>query len=159
MSHITSKIVNAASEQTRDMSGMGGIIARVINYHPPKGGGSGEDAGSDAKAGRCFCDRHKGNRMKIEERHTVDIEIVTEKKTDIWNAVPCFMYAQGIIDHGFQKNDKVFIQFVNGDRSQPVAVAYYRPPGTLDQFWNSMKYTMAGFMMDYVFDSINVGSD
>lgn len=155
MTNFSERIIKDSTENTRDQIN-GGIIGIVINYHPPKGGGSDQD-GTDKKAGRCFCDRHNGERMKMYERHTVDVEIVTEKKKEIWNAVPCFMYAQGIIDHGFKKNDKVFINFINNDLAYPVAIAYYRNPKRLDNFWNSLKYSMANFVQEYVVDAFNIG--
>lgn len=137
-------------DNTKDVIS-GGVIGRVTAYHPPKGN---KDDGSDKKAGRCFCERHKGKRMEMFERHTVDVEVVTEQKTTIWEAVPCFMYAQGIIDHGFKQNDKVYIQFINNDLSHPIAIAYYREPTRLDGFWNSLKYSMANFVQEYVIDAI-----
>lgn len=150
---FSDKMNREIMDNTKDIIS-GGVIGRVLRYHPPKGNAP-EKEGSDKKAGRCFCSRHNGQRMEMFERHTVDVEIVTERQKTEWKAVPCFMYAQGIIDHGFKENDKVYIQFINNDLSHPVAIAYYRPPNKLDNFWNSLKYSMANFVQEYVVDAIN----
>lgn len=150
--NLIEKVNKEVMSNTKDVIS-GGVIGRVVRYHPPKGNAPELD-GSDKKAGRCFCSRHKGRRMEMFERHTVDVEVTTEMKTTVWEAVPCFMYAQGIIDHGFRENDKVYIQFINNDLSHPVAIAYYRPPTKLDNFWNSLKFSMANFVDEYIISAI-----
>lgn len=134
--------IRNVSQDNNDKKALGGIIGRVIDYHPP--------VGTDSKPGKCRCSRHNGDYMEIFERHSVDVEIISEKKKEYLYAVPCLMYAQGIIDQGFVRDDKVFISFVGGDRNHPVAIAYYRPPNKIDFFWNNLKYSMSTYVSDFI---------
>ena len=136
------KRIREVSQDNNDKKSGGGIIGRVIDYHPP--------VGTDSKPGKCRCSRHNGDYMEIFERHSVDVEIISEKKKEYLYAVPCLMYAQGIIDQGFVRDDKVFISYIDGDKNHPVAIAYYRPPNKIDFFWNNLKYSMSTHISDFI---------
>lgn len=124
-----------ASERRSD-----GLIGKVVNYHP--------NTGTKNEGGPCNCSRHKGGKIEVWERHTVDVDVLQGNKVQRLSAVPCFVYSQGIIDKGFVKNDRVWIQFINGDTSMPIATAYYREPDQLELFWNNLKIRVAGFFED-----------
>lgn len=117
-----------------------GHIGKVVNYHG--------FTGTKDKAGPCGCERHQNQVMELYERHSVDVDILMESKIQRLHSVPCFMYAQGIIDKGFEKNDRVFIQYINGDMTMPVATAYYREPEGLEIFWNNLKYSVGKFVTE-----------
>ena len=115
-------------------------IGKVVNYHGV--------TGTKDEAGECECDRHKGKKMKLSERHSVDVDVLIENKVQRWNAVPCFIYAQGLIDKGFVPNDRVYIQFINGDNQMPVATAYYREPKGLTIFWQNLKHRVGNYVLE-----------
>lgn len=119
-----------------------GMIGKVVNYHPNTGK---KNKDGSFEGGKCNCDRHQGGMMESYEMHSVDVDVLLGNKMQRLLAVPCFVYSQGVIDKGFVKNDRVWIQYVNGDASLPVATAYYRDPDQLDLFWNNLKYRVAGF--------------
>ncbi|SFJ66049.1 hypothetical protein SAMN02799624_05432 [Paenibacillus sp. UNC496MF] len=77
--------------------------------------------------------------------HTVDVEVRTGQQVTKYNNVPCFVYSQGIIDHGLSENDRVWIQFINGDQKQPIVTAFYRDPSQAEMFWNDLKYGVSEF--------------
>lgn len=95
--------------------------------------------------GVCRCGRHKGEKIEVWEQHTVDVDVLQGNKIQKLYAVPCFVYSQGVIDKGFTKNDRVWIQFINGDPSMPIATAYYREPDQIELFWNNLSIRVAGF--------------
>lgn len=105
-----------------------GVIGKVVHYHP--------------KANVCDCPRHRenGGALPKEEMHSVDVDVLSGTKIERLYGVPCFVYSQGVIDHGFKPNDRVYIQFVNGDKQYPIAIAYYREPDTLELFWNNLRF-------------------
>ncbi|HHT7153286.1 hypothetical protein P4388_33960 [Bacillus thuringiensis] len=117
-----------------------GLIGKVTDYHP--------NTGTKTEGGNCNCSRHKGGKIEVWERHTVDVDVLQGNKIQHLCAVPCFVYSQGVIDKGFVKNDRVWIQFINGDPSMPIATAYYREPDQLELFWNNLKIRVAGFFDD-----------
>lgn len=122
-----------------------GLIGKVAFYHPNA------DICNCGATDSSGADRHpKGSNTKIEpwERHTVDVDVLMGSKMQRLYSVPCFVYSQGVIDKGFVKNDRVWIQFINGDTNMPVATAYYREPDQLEVFWNNLKLKVAGFFDD-----------
>jgi hypothetical protein len=129
-----------------------GHIGKVVNYHPNSGK---KNKDGTFEGGVCSCDRHEGSKMKSHEMHTVDADVLLGNKMQRLYSVPCFVYSQGVIDKGFQKNDRVWIQYINGDSSLPVATAYYREPDQLELFWNNLKHRVAGFFDDLLPDSLS----
>lgn len=117
-----------------------GMIGKVVNYHPNTGK---RNPDGTYEGGICNCDRHQGSKMEAHEMHTVDVDVLRGTKMERLFSVPCFEYSQGLIDQGFRKNDRVWIQFINGDPSLPVVTAYYREPDSLDLFWNNLKFSVA----------------
>lgn len=140
-----------ASEQ-RSM----GLIGKVVNYHPNVG--NKEFLTGDMKGGKCPCNRHQGLQIEAHEMHSVDVDVLYGSKVQRLYSVPCFVYSQGVIDKGFVKNDRVWIQFVNGDPSYPVATAYYREPSQLNLFFNNLRYRVAGFF-DELLPDFSGGDD
>lgn len=138
-SHFRKKIGDAGAERAVEIRS-NGHIGKVVNYHG--------FTGTKDKAGPCGCDRHKGKKMELYERHSVDVDVLLESKMQRLLSVPCFMYAQGIIDKGFVKNDRIYIQYINGDLTMPVATAYYREPEGLEIFWNNLKYSVGKYVID-----------
>lgn len=132
-SKISSQISAEGAEQALEASA-GAHIGVVINYH--------------GNVTSCKCERHKSDTIEEDERHSVDVEIQAGDKKEILYSVPCFVYAQGVIDHGFVKDDRVLIQYINGDRTMPVASSYYREVGQLELFWNSFKEKAASVFLD-----------
>jgi|GEM_PF-3333443 len=119
-----------------------GLIGKVAYYHPNTTYCS---CGATDQFGN---ERHpKGRKTPLakHERHTIDVDVLLGNKIQRLYSVPCFVYSQGLIDKGFQKNDRVWIEFVNGDPNMPVATAYYREPDQLDLFFNNLKYRVAEF--------------
>jgi|SRR5579875_522350 len=86
------------------------------------------------------------HRFPKEQRHTVDVDVKMGTKTTSFKQVPCFVYGQGLIDHGLAVNDRVWVQFINGDHKAPIVTAYYREPSQLDLFWNDLKYGISDFL-------------
>ncbi|OXB94746.1 hypothetical protein [Parageobacillus galactosidasius] len=113
-----------------------GLIGHVINYHP--------------ESYQCDCEEHgPGVKLKDFERHTVDVKVLMGKKEQILKRVPCFVYSQGLISHGLRRNDRVWIEFINGDPSMPVVTAYYREPSQLQLFWNTFKYALSNIFQEF----------
>lgn len=120
-----------------------GHIGKVVYYHPNSGS---KLADGTIVPGVCSCGRHEGKKMEFYELHTVDVDVLEGTKMQRLQAVPCFVYSQGLIDKGFVKNDRVWIQYINGDPAYPVATAYYREPDQLELFWNNLKHRVASFV-------------
>jgi hypothetical protein len=81
-------------------------------------------------------------------RHTVDVEVRTGQQVTTYKNVPCFVYSQGIIDHGLSVNDRVWVQFIGGDKKQPIVTAFYRDPSQLTMFWNDLRYGVSSFLKE-----------
>ena len=119
-----------------------GLIGKVAYYHPNT---TYCECGATDKDGN---ERHpKGGKTPLppHERHTVDVDVLLGNKMQRLYSVPCFEYSQGLIDKGFKKNDRVWIEFINGDPNMPIVTAYYREPDQLDLFFNNLKYRVAEF--------------
>lgn len=138
-SSFRNTIHKEAAQKTQEQKGLS-YIGKVVNYHGV--------TGTSDKAGPCDCDRHKGKKIKMSERHSVDVDVLIENKVQRFNSVPCFMYAQGIIDKGFVANDRVFITFINGDSQMPIATAYYREPNGLTLFWQNLKHRVGNYVLE-----------
>jgi hypothetical protein len=129
-SQITQRISKQGAEGARDTS-TSGLIGYVTTYYPNA---------------HFFEDKDKKvKELPAEQRHTVDVEVRQGTKSTMYYRVPCFVYGEGLIDHGLQPNDRVWVQFVNGDKGRPIVTAYYREPGSLDLFWNDLKFAIGDF--------------
>lgn len=138
-SSFRNQMYNEATQKGQEQKGLS-YIGKVVNYHGV--------TGTAKKAGPCDCDRHKGKKMKLSERHSVDVDVLIENKVQRFNSVPCFIYAQGVIDKGFVKNDRVYINFINGDSQMPIATAYYREPDGLTIFWQNLKHRVGNYVLE-----------
>lgn len=78
--------------------------------------------------------------------HTADVKINRTNSYEILEKVPCFVYSTGLIDYGLQENDRVYVEFANGDASLPIITGYYREPTTWDFFKNSVQYTVTNII-------------
>ena len=72
--------------------------------------------------------------------HTVDIKVYRANTYETLEKVPCFVYSTGLIDHGLQENDRVYVEYVNADPTLPIVTGYYREPTSWDFFKNSIQY-------------------
>jgi len=149
-SNFKQNLGNQGAEKASERRNFGNI-GKVVNYHPNVGS---KNADGSMKGGKCNCDRHEGKKIKAHEMHSVDVDVLMGNKMQRLYSVPCFVYSQGVIDKGFVRNDRVWIQYINGDTSLPVATAYYREPDQLELFWNNLKHRVAGFFEDLLPDSI-----
>lgn len=140
-SHFKQSLHNGGADRASEQRPVG-HIGKVVNYHPNTGK---KNQDGTYEGGICTCDRHEGKKIKAHEMHTVDVDVLLGQKMQRLYSVPCFVYSQGVIDKGFVKNDRVWIQYINGDSSLPVATAYYREPDQLDLFWNNLKFRVASF--------------
>lgn len=141
-SHFKKNLQDGSAARANETRSPAGLIGKVAFYHPNT---TFCECGATDENGDV---RHpKGGNTKLEakERHTVDVDVLMGNKMQRWYSVPCFEYTQGLIDKGFVKNDRVWIQFINGDPKLPVVTAYYREPDQLDLFFNNLKYRVAGF--------------
>ena len=132
-SRVSSQIAEAGRERASETSAHV-HMGTVINYH--------------GNVINCKCERHAGEKLEEDERHSIDVEITTGDKTEILHSVPCFVYSQGVIHNGFLRDDRVLIQYMDGDKTMPIASAYYREPSQLDVFWNDFKQRVAGIFLD-----------
>jgi len=123
--NVSRKISQQGTESALDKS-TAGLIGYVTKYYPNATSFEGKD-------------------LPKEQRHTVDIDVPNGSRVIQYHSVPCFVYSQGVIDKGLEVNDRVWVQFVNGDRKQPIVTGYYREPGQLDLFWNNLKYRISDF--------------
>jgi hypothetical protein len=143
-SHFRKGLESRSAERASEQSSLG-HIGKVAFYH---GNTTFCECGATDGEGNVRHPDGAKTDLPAEERHTVDVDILMGSKMQRLYAVPCFMYSQGLIDKGFQKNDRVYIQYINGDHTKPIAIAYYREPGNLDLFFNNLKYRVAGFFED-----------
>ncbi|ECP9029741.1 hypothetical protein FU976_07965 [Campylobacter jejuni] len=143
-SHFKQSIQNQGAERASERSSQG-LIGKVAFYH---GNTTFCECGSTDAQGNIRHPDGAKTKLPAEERHTVDVDVLLGNKLQRLYSVPCFVYSQGLIDKGFKKNDRVFIQYINGDPKMPVATAYYREPDQLDLFFNNMKYRVAEFFDD-----------
>lgn len=143
-SHFKKRLQNQGAERASEQSSFG-HVGKVAFYH---GNTTFCECGATDDFGNIRHPDGAKTKLPAEERHTVDVDILLGSKMQRLYAVPCFVYSQGVIDKGFEKNDRVFIQYINGDHTKPVATAYYREPGQLDLFFNNMKYRVAEFFDD-----------
>lgn len=139
--HFRQQLQNQGAERATEQRSLGNI-GKVVNYHPNTGK---KKADGTFEGGICNCDRHQGKKIEAYEMHSVDVDVLMGSKMQRLYSVPCFVYNQGVIDKGFVKNDRVWIQYVDGDVNLPVATAYYREPDQLELFWNNLRYRVAGF--------------
>jgi hypothetical protein len=143
-SHFKQSLSSQGAERASERSSHG-LIGKVAFYH---GNTTFCECGATDAEGNIRHPEGAKTKLPPEERHTVDVDVLLGNKMQRLYSVPCFVYAQNLIDKGFVKNDRVFIQYVNGDPKLPVATAYYREPGQLDLFWNNLKYRVAEFFDD-----------
>lgn len=145
-SHFKKQLSDQGAERASERRSEG-HIGKVVNYHPNTGrklpNGSYEPR-------ECYCERHNGDLMQEAEMHSIDVDVLLGSKLQRLNSVPCFVYSQGVIDKGFERNDRVWIQYINGDPNLPVATAYYRDPKQLELFFNNLKYRVVGFMDELI---------
>jgi hypothetical protein len=127
LSQIRERIANEGSTRASERRSFG-LIGHVIEYFP------------------------EAAQVPDEQRHTCDVRVIKGKNEQVLYKVPCFVYSQGIISDGLAKNDRVWVEFINGDSSLPVITGFYREPGALKFFWNSFKYGVAN-----VFDELGFG--
>jgi hypothetical protein len=141
-SHFKKGLEDKGAERALEQRSPSGLIGKVAYYHPNTTFCACGSTDADGNV------RHpEGGNTKLpeKERHSVDVDVLMGNKMQRWYSVPCFEYTQGVIDKGFKKNDRVWIQFVNGDPKLPIVTAYYREPDQLDLFFNNLKYRVAGF--------------
>jgi len=112
-----------------------GLIGYVVNYHRPND--------------TCDCNRHKGATIDKSSWHTVDVQVNQGNRVKEYHDVPCFVYSQGIIDRGLKENDRVWIQFINGDPSLPIVTAYYREPSYETNIFRKLYYAVSDFFDDF----------
>ena len=143
-SNFKKQLEQQGAERANEQS-MSGNIGKVVNYHP--------------NADICSCERHQGESIEDYEMHSVDVDVLLGTKMERLHSVPCFVYSQGLIDKGFVKNDRVWIQYINGDVHLPVATAYYREPSQLELFWNNMKHRVASFFDEMTQDGDEGGEE
>ncbi len=122
---ISKRLIKGGAQSANETN-TSGLIGYVTEYYP--------NATS-----------YKGKPLPQEERHTVDIEVANGSRATKYKSVPCFVYSQGIIDKGLEVNDRVWVQFINGDKSQPIVTGFYRDPSGLDLYWNNLKYRISDF--------------
>lgn len=123
--NVSKRISQEGAEGALDKS-TSGLIGYVTNYYPN-------------------VTKLDGVPLPAAERHSVDVDVPSGSRVIKFSRVPCFVYSQGIIDKGLEVNDRVWVQFINGDKSQPIVTAFYREPGDLDLFWNNLKYRISDF--------------
>jgi hypothetical protein len=134
MSQLRQKIASEGAARAFERRSYG-LIGHVINYHP--------------ESYECDCEEHgPGVKLKDFERHTVDVKVLMGKKEQVLKRVPCLVYAQGVIGNGLRRNDRVWVEFINGDPSMPVVTAYYREPSQLQLFWNTFKYSLSNALQE-----------
>lgn len=143
-SHFRQNLHNQGAERASERSSFG-HIGKVAFYH---GNTTFCECGATDAEGNIRHPEGAKTNLPKEERHTVDVDVLLGNKMQRLYSVPCFVYSQGLIDKGLKKNDRVFIQYINGDPKMPVATAFYREPGQLDLFFNNMKYRVAEFFDD-----------
>lgn len=119
-----------------------GHIGKVAFYHPNT---TFCECGATDSEGNVRHPEGAKTALPADERHTVDVDVLLGNKMQRLYSVPCFVYSQGVIDKGFKKHDRVWIQYINGDPKTPITTAYYREPDQLDLFFNNLKYRVAGF--------------
>jgi hypothetical protein len=123
---VSQRISRQGTEGALDKSSPG-LIGYVTKYYP---------------------NMYKGK--DAPKNHTVDIDVPSGKGTIKYYNVPCFVYGQGLIDKKLEVNDRVWVQFINGDKNQPIVTAYYREPSQLDLFWNNLKYSISEFFTNLI---------
>lgn len=119
MSKVTSMIDNGIQKNNHSTSN--GLIGVVTKYYPAT-----------------FANK--------KYAHTADVKINRTNSYEILEKVPCFVYSTGLIDYGLQENDRVYVEFANGDSSLPIITGYYREPTTWDFFKNSVQYTVSNII-------------
>lgn len=90
--------------------------------------------------------------------HTVDVKIYRTNSYETLEKVPCFVYSTGLIDYGLQENDRVYIEYINGDPTLPIVTGYYREQTTWDFFKNSVVYAQTS-IFDMLLSAIGKGDD
>ncbi|CDQ41805.1 hypothetical protein [Virgibacillus salexigens] len=129
MSEIKTTIAKDAAGRSLERK-TSGLIGHVLRYHP--------------ESLQCTCDEHGlTNPVKDTERHTADIKVNMGKKDQVLKRVPCMVYSQGIISNGLVKGDRVWVQFIDGDSSQPVITGFYREPTQWEVASNTFKFAVA----------------
>lgn len=126
MSEASERVANAGADKAAGRKSFG-LIGHVMEYYP-----------------ETWANRES-------ERHTVDVKVRMGKKQEILQKVPCFVYSQGILSHGLAKDDRVWVEFINGDQSMPIVTAFYREPSSTELIWNTFKYGIAGIFQDMGF--------
>ncbi|QHW35653.1 hypothetical protein GZH47_32665 (plasmid) [Paenibacillus rhizovicinus] len=124
---LRQKLAKAGTEGALDTR-TSGLIGYVVNYH--------------RQADTCSCKRHQGASIEKSTQHTVDIHVNQGNRVKEFHDVPCFVYSTGIIDKGLKENDRVWVQFINGDASTPIVTAYYREPSVESRFFRNLFYAV-----------------
>ncbi|WP_245628918.1 hypothetical protein [Alicyclobacillus shizuokensis] len=130
-SHFRKQLAHEGREAAGDTH-TSGLIGYVVNFHPA--------------ADICNCSRHKGAKIEKDVWHTADIDVFMGRKYQRYVDVPCFVYSQGILDHGLKPNDRVWVEFIGGDKSHAVITAYYRDPSGLEVLVNDFQIGVANFV-------------
>lgn len=115
-------LAREGAETTREQSRFG-LIGRVEKYHPPTLAKKGKDL-----------------------EHTADVRVMMGEKSQTLKNVPCFVYGSSKFDYGLYKNDRVFVNFLNGDLQYPVITGYYREPSFSDRFFNTIRYGVSAVL-------------
>ncbi len=105
-----------------------GLIGRVINYYP------------------------QASQVDEVHQHTVDVEVLIGSKVETLAYVPCFTYSHGVISKGFKKNDRVWLEYINGDPKMPIVTGYYREPTQLGIFFGALKFAVGNILDEFVGD-------
>lgn len=122
-SQIRKRLTDEAAERSEEISSHG-LIGYVEEYYPEVF--LGED--------------------EAYKNHTADIKVFTQNQQEIYKHVPCFVYSHGMINKGLVKNDRVWVEFINGDQEMPIVTAYYREPTQIGIFFNNLKFSVANTM-------------
>lgn len=117
------RLAKEASSKSKEQSQFG-VIGRVVEYYPPT----------------------LTSRPEIE--HTADVRVMMGAKSQVLKRVPCFVYGSSAFDYGLYKNDRVFINFMDGDLQHPVITGYYREPKLGQRFFNTIQYGVSKVLED-----------
>lgn len=137
MSNLKNRIIQESSNLSHEQRKYG-LIGRVVNYHP------------ESKVCSSKCEEHKGGELEDSERHTADVIVTVGKQEQELKRVPCMVYSQGIVNNGLRPNDRVWVQFVNGDVNLPVITGFYRDPSKWEIMANTFKFTIGNIFAEMI---------
>ncbi len=138
MSQVQDKFTKKSAQTSKEQSRFG-LIGHVINYHP--------------ESLKCHpgCSEHDmSDTLDETERHSADIKVLLGKQDQVLKRVPCMVYSQGVVSNGLRKNDRVWVQFINGDTNLPVITGYYRDPSQWELLSNTFKYSVANVFAEMI---------